>query len=104
MTRYEEIVVGKIVAARKEMLEAIDANDVHQYDGDIRTLRGRIDELLDLLVEFADVPKSLTVSSDGAVKVVPLPYVTHPTTQPIDATPVVTWGPNKVTCTAGDGE
>ena len=104
MTRYEEIVVGKIVSTRKVMLEAIAGNDINQYDEDIRNMRGRIDELLDLLVEFADVPKSVIVGNDGRVKVEPLPYVTYPATQPIDLTPSITWGPNKVTCNTGDAE
>jgi hypothetical protein len=52
MTRYEQIVVRRIVEVRSEMLEAIHANDIHQYDSDIRAMRHTIDELLDLLVEF----------------------------------------------------
>lgn len=52
MTRYEEIVVRRIVEVRAEMLDAIRANDVNQYDADIRAMRNTIDELLDLLVEF----------------------------------------------------
>lgn len=35
------------------MLDAIHANDAHQYDADIRAMRHTIDELLDLLVEFS---------------------------------------------------
>lgn len=46
MTRYEEIVVRRIVEVR------VRANDICQYDGDIRAMRNTIDELLDLLVEF----------------------------------------------------
>lgn len=52
MTRYEEIVLRRIVEVRAEMLEAIAANDIHQYDADIRAMRNTIDVLLDLLVEF----------------------------------------------------
>ena len=53
MTRYEEIVVRRIVEVRATMLEAISANDINQYDADIRAMRHAIDELLDLLVEFS---------------------------------------------------
>lgn len=53
MSRYEEIVVRRIVEVRSEMLEAIRANDVNQYDADIQAMRHTIDELLDLLVEFS---------------------------------------------------
>lgn len=52
MTRYERIVVRRIVEVRSEMLDAIHANDVNQYDRDIQVMRHTIDELLDLLVEF----------------------------------------------------
>lgn len=53
MTRYEQIVVRRIVEVRSEMLEAIHANDINQYDSDIQVMRHTIDELLDLLVEFS---------------------------------------------------
>lgn len=53
MTGYEQIVVRRIVELRKEMLDAIHANDIHQYDSDIQAMRHTIDELLDLLVEFS---------------------------------------------------
>ena len=53
MNRYEEIVVRRIVEVRSEMLEAIRANDINQYDSDIQSMRHTIDELLDLLVEFS---------------------------------------------------
>lgn len=53
MSRYEQIVVRRIVEVRSEMLEAIRANDINQYDADIRAMRNTIDELLDLLVEFS---------------------------------------------------
>lgn len=53
MSRYEEIVVRRIVEVRSEMLDAIRANDVNQYDADIQAMRHTIDELLDLLVEFS---------------------------------------------------
>ena len=53
MTRYEQIVVRRIVEVRSEMLDAIHANDINQYDVDIRAMRNTIDELLDLLVEFS---------------------------------------------------
>lgn len=53
MTRYEKIVVRRIVEVRATMLEAISANDINQYDVDIREMRHTIDELLDLLVEFS---------------------------------------------------
>ena len=52
MNRYERIVVRRIVEVRSEMLDAIYANDVNQYDSDIQAMRHTIDELLDLLVEF----------------------------------------------------
>ena len=53
MTRYEQIVVRRIVELRGEMLDAIRANDINQYDSDIQAMRHTIDELLDLLVEFS---------------------------------------------------
>lgn len=53
MTRYEEIVLRRILELCVEMRDAINANDVHQYDGDIRATRNTRDELLDLLVEFS---------------------------------------------------
>lgn len=53
MSRYEEIVVRRIVEVRSEMLDATRANDVNQYDADIQAMRHTIDELLDLLVEFS---------------------------------------------------
>lgn len=53
MSRYEEIVVRRIVEVRSEMLDAIHANDINQYDSDIQAMRHTIDELLDLLVEFS---------------------------------------------------
>lgn len=53
MSRYEEIVVRRIVEVRSEMLDSIRANDVNQYDADIQAMRHTIDELLDLLVEFS---------------------------------------------------
>lgn len=52
MTRYEQIVVRRIVEVRSDMLDAIHANDINQYDSDIQAMRHTIDELLDLLVEF----------------------------------------------------
>lgn len=52
MSRYERIVVRRIVEVRSEMLDAIHANDINQYDSDIQAMRHTIDELLDLLVEF----------------------------------------------------
>lgn len=52
MTRYEQIVVRRIIEVRSDMLDAIRANDVNQYDSDIQAMRHTIDELLDLLVEF----------------------------------------------------
>lgn len=53
MTRYEKIVVRRIVEVRATMLEAISANDINQYDVDICEMGHTIDELLDLLVEFS---------------------------------------------------
>ena len=53
MTRYERIVVRRIVDVRATMLEAIKNNDVNQYDHDIQVMRHVLDELLDLLVEFS---------------------------------------------------
>lgn len=53
MSRYEEIVVRRIVEVRSEMLDVIRANDANQYDADIQAMRHTIDELLDLLVEFS---------------------------------------------------
>lgn len=53
MTRYEEIVLRRILRLCAEMQDAINANDAHQYDGDIRAMRNTRDELLDLLVEFS---------------------------------------------------
>lgn len=67
MSRYEEIVVRRIVEVRSEMLEAIRANDINQYDEDIRAMRHTIDELLDLLVEF-----SRPVETVAEVKVIDL--------------------------------
>lgn len=52
MSRYEQIVVRRIVELRSVMLDAIRNNDVNQYDHDIQAMRHTIDELLDLLVEF----------------------------------------------------
>ena len=45
MSRNEEIVVRRIVEVRSEMLDAIRANDVNQYDADIQAMRHTIDEL-----------------------------------------------------------
>lgn len=67
MSRYEKIVVRRIVEVRGEMLDAIHANDVNQYDDDIRAMRRTIDELLDLLVEF-----SRPVETVAEVKVIDL--------------------------------
>jgi hypothetical protein len=53
MNRYEQIVVRRIVEVRSEMLDAIHANDINQYDMDIQAMRHTIDELLDLLVDPA---------------------------------------------------
>lgn len=64
MTRYEEIVVRRMVEVRSDMLEAIRANDVNQYDEDIRAARRTIDELLNLLVEFSR-PIELGIEVDG---------------------------------------
>ena len=64
MNRYEQIVVRRIVEVRSEMLEAIHANDINQYDMDIQAMRHTIDELLDLLVEF-----SRPVSEERGVEV-----------------------------------
>lgn len=52
MTRYEEIVLRRILELCVEMHDAISANDIHQYDADIRAMRNTREELLDLLVEF----------------------------------------------------
>ena len=67
MTRYEQIVVRRIVEVRSEMLDAIHANDINQYDSDIQAMRRTIDELLDLLVEF-----SRPVKTVAEVKVIDL--------------------------------
>lgn len=52
-SRMRDAVVRRVVEVRAEMLDAIRANDINQYDSDIRVMRGLIDELLDLLVEFS---------------------------------------------------
>ena len=65
MSRYEKIVVRRIVEVRSEMLEAIRANDVNQYNADIRMMRHTIDELLDLLVEFNRPVEELGAEVDG---------------------------------------
>lgn len=65
MNRYERAVVRRIVEVRSTMLDAIHANDVHQYDGDIREMRHTIDELLDLLVEFNRPTEELGVEVNG---------------------------------------
>ena len=64
MTRYEKIVVRRIVEVRAEMLDAIAANDVNQYDSDIQAMRHTIDKLLDLLVEFNRPVEELGVKAD----------------------------------------
>lgn len=65
MNRYERAVVRRIVEVRSTMLDAIHANDVNQYDDDIRAMRHTIDELLDLLVEFNRPTEELGVEVDG---------------------------------------
>lgn len=50
---------------RSMMLDAIHANDVNQYDSDIRAMRHTIDELLDLLVEFNRPVEELGIEVDG---------------------------------------
>ena len=62
MSRYEEIVVRRIVEVRSEMLDAIHANDVNQYDADIFAMRCTIDELLDLLVKFSRPHETVEVA------------------------------------------
>ena len=65
MNRCEQIVVRRIVEVRSVMLDAIHANDVNQYDSDIRAMRHTIDELLDLLVEFNRPVEESGVKVDG---------------------------------------
>ena len=64
MNRYERIVVRRIVEVRSEMLDAIHANDINQYDSDIQAMRHTIDELLDLLVEFNRPVEELGIEVD----------------------------------------
>lgn len=64
MNRYERIVIRRIVEVRSVMLDAIHANDVNQYDSDIRAMRHTIDELLDLLVEFNRPVEESRVEAD----------------------------------------
>lgn len=65
MTRYEEIVVRRIIEVRSDMLEAIHANDINQYDRDIQAMRHTIDELLDLLVEFSRPVETVAEGEDA---------------------------------------
>lgn len=65
MNRYERIVVRRIVEVRSEMLDAIRANDINQYDSDIQAMRQTIDELLDLLVEFSRPVEEPGIGVDG---------------------------------------
>lgn len=64
MTRYERMVVRRIVEVRSEMLDAIHANDINQYDSDIQAMRHTIDELLDLLVELSRPVEELGIEED----------------------------------------
>lgn len=64
MNRYERIVVRRIVELRSEMLDAINANDINQYDSDIQAMRNMIDELLDILVEFNRPAEELGMEVD----------------------------------------
>ena len=50
----EEIIVNKIVNAAIERKDAIAANDIHQYDYDVRELTNLIFAYIDLLIEFRD--------------------------------------------------
>lgn len=50
----EKIIVNKIVDAAIERKNAIAANDIHQYDYDIRELTNLIFSYIDLLIEFRD--------------------------------------------------
>lgn len=50
----EEIIVNKIVDAAIERKDAIAANDIHQYDYDIRELTNLIFAYIDLLIELRD--------------------------------------------------
>lgn len=50
----EEILVNKIVDAAIERKEAIAANDIHQYDYDVKELTNLIFTYIDLLIEFRD--------------------------------------------------
>lgn len=50
----EEIIVNKIVDAAIERKDAIAANDIHQYNYDIRELTNLIFAYIDLLIELRD--------------------------------------------------
>ena len=64
MNRYEQIVIRRIVELRSEILDAIHANDINQYNNDIQMMRNMIDELLDLLVEFNSPMEELGMEVD----------------------------------------
>lgn len=50
----EKIIVNKIIDAAIERKDAIAANDIHQYDCDVRELTNLIFAYIDLLIEFRD--------------------------------------------------
>ncbi len=54
MNSIEEILVNKIVDAATERKNAIAANDIHQYNCDIRELTNLIFIYINLLIEFRD--------------------------------------------------
>ena len=52
LNNIEEIIVDKIIDAATERKDAIAANDIHQYDYDVRELTNLIFAYIDLLIEF----------------------------------------------------
>lgn len=52
LNSIEEIIIDKIIDAATERKDAIAANDIHQYDCDVRELTNLIFAYIDLLIEF----------------------------------------------------
>lgn len=52
MNTAEKVIVDRIIEIATERQEAMAANDINQYDLDIRIMTKQIDMLLDLLVEL----------------------------------------------------
>lgn len=53
----EKIIINKIIDTAIERKDAIAANDIHQYDYDIRELTNLIFAYIDLLIEFRNCKK-----------------------------------------------